>query len=86
MESIYKSILLLVHSLTRLAGICYKYSQDGKEQKEETVEQLIQIVDNCEKKFLKVKEEIVKMAVEEEVEKGSEISAVKTESGFLIKD
>lgn len=86
MEKIYKSVLLLVHSLTRLAGVCYKYSQGSKEEKEETAEKLTQIVDNCEKKFLKVKEEIVKMVFEEEVEKEDEISAIKTESGFLIKE
>ena len=84
MEEIYKNILLLVHSLTQLSGISYKYYED---MVEEDGEKLIKIVDKCEKKFLKVKEELVKMVQEvEKRQKTEEIQAVETENGFLIKE
>lgn len=85
MQELYKSSLLLVHSLTQLCGICYKYN---KEPSDVSGKKIIEIVDNCEKKFLKVKEEIVKMVREVETKAQpivqEEISATKTESGFLI--
>ena len=84
MEEIYKNTLLLVHSLTQLSGISYKYSEDPTD---ETAEKLVKIVDNCEKKFLKVKEEIVKMVKDvENKEKTEEIKGVQTENGLLIKE
>ncbi len=82
MEEIYKNILLLVHSLTQLSGISYKYYEEAIEK---DGEKLIKIVDKCEKKFLKVKEELVKMVHEvEKRQKTEEIQAVETENGFLI--
>ena len=85
MNEIYKNSLLLIHSLTQLCGICHKYCT---EPNNEVGERIIEIVDNCEKKFLKVKEEIVKIVREVEVNAQpatqEEISAIKTESGFLI--
>jgi len=84
MIEIYKNTLLLIHFLTQLSGICYKYYCDPKEK---TAEKLIGIVDKCDNKFLKVKEEIVRIVQEaENREKIEEVSAIKTEDGFLIKD
>ena len=81
MEEIYKNILLLVHSLTQLSGISYKYNQ---EPTDENGENLIKIIDKCEKKFLQTKEEIVRM-VQEVENKEKEVNGVQTENGFLIK-
>jgi len=89
MEEIYKNILLLVHSLTQLSGITYKYNEDPTE---ENGEKIVEIADKCENKFLKVKEEIVRMI--QEVEKGKEtedteikeIKIIEKEQGFLIKE
>ena len=91
MEEIYKKILLLIHSLTRLSGICYKHKD---KMTEESVDEIAEIVNNSEEKFLKVKEEIIRMVQETEeaeiekkkVENIEEIRAVKTENGFLIKE
>ena len=84
MEEIYKNILLLTHSLTQLAGISCKYHGESTE---ENAAKLVEIVDKCENKFLKVKEKIVIMVQEvENKEKTEEIKAVKTEKGFLIKE
>ena len=83
MEEIYKKILLLIHSLTRLSGVCYKHKDKITE---EAVDEIVEIVDNSEKKFLKVKEEIVRMVQEIEKKKVEEIKVVKTENGFLIKE
>ena len=84
MEEIYKNTLLLVHSLTQLSGICYKYSES---MDDDTGEKLIEIIDKCENKFLKVKEEIVIMVKEIEKRKQEvEIEGLKTENGFLIKE
>lgn len=80
-EEVYKNILLSVHALTQLAGICHKIT---KTPTDEVGEQLIEIIDNCENKFLKVKEEIVKMVAE--IENEQEVTGVQTESGFLIKE
>ena len=82
MEEIYKDILLLVHSLTQLSGISYKYHNDPTESNGEN---LIKIIDNCENKFLKAKEEIVKM-VQEVESKEKEVNGVQTKNGFLIKE
>jgi len=87
MEEIYKNILLLVHSLTQLSGTTYMFNKDPSE---ENGEKIIEIVDKCENKFLKVKEEIVKMIHEvEESTKDDEIveivEAVQTDNGFLIR-
>ena len=90
MEEIYKNTLLLINSLTRLSGICYKYKDDITE---ESVDKIVEIVDNCEKKFLQVKDEIVIMVQAGEAsqkvdveEKEEEIEAVQTKNGFLIKE
>ena len=87
MEEIYKKSLLLIHSLTQLNGICNKFS---KEPNDETGDKIVEIVEKCEKKFLKVKEEIVIMVKEIETKEqqsqinNPEVSAIKTEGGFLI--
>ena len=86
MEEIYKNTLLLVHSITQLSGICYKYNESPED---DTGEKIIEIIDKCEKKFLQVKEEVVKMV--QEVEKREklqniEIIGTETENGFLIKE
>jgi hypothetical protein len=90
MEEIYKSVLLLIHSLTQLSGTTYKYKE---EPNEENGEKIVTIVDKCENKFLKVKEEIVRMVQEvedgqktEEIEETEEIETIPTEQGFLIKE
>jgi len=86
MQEIYKSSLLLVHSLTQLCGVCHKYNESPDD---DSGEKIIKIVDNCERKFLKVKEEIVRMVerVESaESEKQENVSVIETESGFLIKE
>ncbi len=87
MEEIYKNVLLLVHSLTQLSGVTYKYKEDPTE---DNGERIIEIVDKCENKFLKVKEEIVRMIKEMEddkkIEEVQEIKAIETEKGFLIKE
>ena len=83
MEEIYKNTLLLIHSLTRLSGMTYKYSTEPTEA---NAEELVNIVDKCENKFLKVKEEIVIIVKEiESKEKVEEVQAIQTKSGFLIK-
>ena len=58
MEDIYKSSLLLIHSVAQLNGVCNQFSQSSTD---ENGAKIIEIVDKCEEKFLKVKEEIVKM-------------------------
>jgi hypothetical protein len=89
LEEIYKKTLLLVNSVTRLSGICYKYHE---EPTEEVGEEMIKIIDNCEEKFLKVKEEVVKMVQDvekkkQEVEKETNgVEGVQTKNGFLIKE
>ncbi len=84
MEKVYKNTLLLIHSLTQLSGITYKYYEDPDKV---NYDKLVEIVDKCENKFLKVKEEIVKIAQEiENREKTEEIETVQTESGLLIKE
>ena len=83
MEEIYKNILLLVNNLTRLSGISYKYNEDPKE---ENADKLVEIVDICEKKFLKVKEEIVIMVQEVEEKETKEIKGIQTDNGLLIKE
>lgn len=86
MEEIYKNVLLLVHSLTQLSGTSYMFKNDPSEA---NGEKIIEIVDKCENKFLKVKEEIVKMIHEVENKYKTEeieIKAVQTDSGYLIKE
>ena len=86
MEEIYKNILILMHSLTQLSGTTYAFKKDSSEAK---ADQIVDVVDKCENNFLKVKEEIVKMIREIEVEnetKEVEIKAVQTDNGYLIKE
>ena len=86
MEEIYKNVLLLVHSLTQLSGTTYAFNEDPTEAK---AEKIVEVVDKCENKFLKVKEEIVKMIREvEESKKDDEvvIEAEQTDNGFLIRN
>lgn len=86
MEEIYKNILLLVHSLTRLSGTTYMFKEDPTEAK---ADKIVDIVDKCESNFLKVKEEIVKMIHEVEESKKAEeieIRAVRMDNGYLIKE
>jgi len=80
MEEIYRNVLLLINSLSKLSEISNEY-KDGNGEK------LINSVDECEEKFLKVKEEIVKMMEEvDDDEIIKEIEAIQTEKGFLIKE
>lgn len=82
MEEVCKNALLLIHSLTQLCGICYKYQEDPIES---NGDEIIKIIDKCEKKFLKVKEEIVIMIREvESIKEQKEISTTQTEGGLLI--
>ena len=90
MEEIYKKSLLLIHSLTQLNGVCNKFN---KEPNDENGNKIIEIVEKCEEKFLKVKESIVIMLKEAEAQVNErpqidnpEVSATKTEGGFLIND
>lgn len=93
MEDIYKSTLLLIHSLTKMNGVCNQFYSSPND---ENGEKIVEIVDKCEEKFLKVKEEIVRMvreaedsasaeaAVEDIDDTDTEIEAIRTEGGFLI--
>ena len=93
MEEIYKNVLLLVHSLTQLSGTTYMFKEDPSEA---NGDKIVEIVDKCENKFLKVKEEIIRMVNEVEnsnkvVEQDDsndvqEIKAIQTDKGFLIKE
>jgi len=90
MEEIYKNILSLVSSLTHLSKTTYECKNDISEAK---VDEIAEVVDKCENKFLKVKDEIVKMISEVEKESMTEveqedieIKAVQMGNGFLIKE
>ena len=95
MEEIYKTSLLLIHSLTQLNGVCNQFSV---EPIDENGEKIVDIVDKCEEKFLKVKEEIVIMVKKVEANKpkpvksevspddGVDYNAIKTAGGFLINE
>ncbi len=87
MQEIYKDSLLLIHSLTQLCGVCHKYHIDPDD---DSGNKIIEIVDNCEKKFLKVKDEIVRMVEKTESERiqseGQEIVVEETLGGFLIRE
>jgi len=82
MEEIYKNILLLVNSITYLSETAYEFEKDPSEAKKDRI---VEVVDKCENKFLKVKEEIVKMITEAE-EEYIEVKAVRMDNGFLIKE
>ena len=84
MEEIYKNVLLLVNYLTQLPERSYEFIEEPTEAK---VREIVASVDKCENKFLKVKEEIVKMISEAEIEQDDiEIKAVLTDNGYLIKE
>ena len=96
MEEIYKSSLLLIHSVAQLNGVCNQFSQSPTD---DNGDKIVDIVDKCEEKFLKVKEEIVKMVKQVEDSKpqpvrsevppvGDEVNynAIKTAGGYLIND
>ena len=90
MEEIYKKSLLLIHSLTQLNGVCNKFNEDPNDA---NGNQIIEVVEKCEEKFLKVKESIVIMLEETEAAANKqlqidnlEVSVIKTEGGFLIND
>jgi len=85
MEKIYKIIISNIESLTRLAESVYELKQQFDE---ENGKKMIQIVDNCEEKFLKVKEELTIMIKELETKesKTDKLSVTETENGFLIKE
>lgn len=74
---------MLIHALTQLCGICYKFN---KKPSRETGEEIIKIIDNCDEKLLKVKEEIVKIVADWEETKDKEVSVIETESGYLIEE
>lgn len=86
MKEIYKSSLLLIHSVTQLNGICNKFSVSPTD---ENGNKIVEIVDKCEEKFLKVKEEIVKMVKEIETKKNQseehEIAVEETLGGYLVR-
>jgi hypothetical protein len=86
MEEIYKNTLLLINYLTLLSETTCDFKEDYSEAK---ADKIIEVVDKCENKFLKVKEEIVKMI--HKVERRNEfeeieIKTVQTDSGYLIKE
>jgi hypothetical protein len=86
MEEIYKNTLLLINYLTLLSETTYEFKEDHSEAK---ADKIIEVVDECENKFLKVKEEIVKMIQEVENKYKTEeieIKVVQTDSGYLIKE
>ncbi len=87
MQEIYKNSLLLIHSLTQLCGVCRKYYIDPND---DSGNKIIEIVDNCEKKFLKVKDEIVRMVGKTESERTQseeqEVAVVETLGGYLIRE
>jgi hypothetical protein len=87
MEEIYETSIILIHSLTRLSGVCHQFKGDPTDDNGEII---IDIIDKCEKYFLKVKEEIVIMVEEVEANKPQpvkqEISAIETAGGFLINN
>ena len=90
MEYIYKNVLLLVQSLTQLSETTYEFNEEASE---ESGEKIVEIVDKCEEKWLKVKEEIVKIVHEVEnrenknkIDGIDEINAIPTKDGFLIKE
>jgi len=74
-------------------GVCNQFYSSPND---ENGEKIVEIVDKCEEKFLKVKEEIVRMvreaedsasaeaAVEDIDDTDTEIEAIRTEGGFLI--
>ena len=84
MKEIYKNVLSLLNHLTQLPEVAYEFEEDPTEAK---VEEIIETVDKCENKFLKVKEEIVKIISDVEIKQNDiEIKAVRTDNGFLIKE
>ena len=93
MEGVYKTSLLLIHSLTQLDGVCNQFKGTPTD---DNGEKIIEIIDKCEEKFLKVKEEIVRMikdveknannAQNEGIEEDHVIQAIQTKQGFLIKE
>jgi hypothetical protein len=86
MEEIYKNILILVNSLTQLSETTYEFKKEHSVAK---VDKIVEVVDNCENKFLKVKEEIVKMISEVEINnevEEMEIKVIQTDNGYLIKE
>lgn len=87
MEEIYKSSLLLIHSVAQLNGACNQFS---KFQNDENGNKIVEMVDKCEEKFLKVKEEIVRMVKDTEAKSiQSEkhgIVVEETLAGYLIKE
>ncbi len=89
MEEIYKSSLLLIHSVAQLNGVCNQFS---KSPTDANGDKIVAIVDKCEEKFLKVKEEIVTMVKKAEADQSEpsipDVSAfaIKTEGGFLISE
>ena len=98
MEEIYKSTLLLIHSITQMNGVCNQFFLSPNDK---NGDKIIEIVDKCEENFLKVKEKIVRMVRGFEVEENSvpliepeaksinnsqEVKAIKTEGGFLISN
>ncbi len=95
MEEIYKTSLLLIHSLTQLNGVCNQFKVDPTV---ENVDKIAEIVDKCEEKFLKVKDNIVIMVkkaednkpqpVKQEIspDEGVDCNAIETVGGFLINN
>lgn len=86
MEEIYKNTLLLINHLTLLSETTYEFKEDHSEAK---LAKIGEVVDECENKFLKVKEEIVKIIQEVESKcktEEIEIKVVQTDSGYLIKE
>lgn len=93
MEELCKKIILNINCLTRICGFCYKLRENPTD---EIGENLIKEIDNCEEKFLNVKEEIIRTIKEIEKEQEtknnnltsseSEIKGIKKKSGYLIRE
>jgi len=85
MEGMYKNLLLLLGELTNLSQATYELKCNPTEQK---AKDIIEKVNECENKFLKVKEEIAiimsSSGDDENINEDSKISAIKTDNGFLI--
>ena len=82
MEEIYKQSLLMVHAVTKLCGLCNLFNADPNE---ENGEKIVEAVDNCEDKLLKVKEQIVKMIRDADDRKNTtQVTGKATEAGFLL--
>jgi hypothetical protein len=86
MKKINKNIILLINSLTKLSETSYSFFNKPNN---DDADKIMETIDQCEDKFLIIKQEIAKKAekveVEVEVEVIQEIEMIKTKNGLLIK-